>query len=1257
MRKVPVRLASFVVSFSISLIFFVGLTFDAYPQGTATQKILPKQKALPKQAPETKADSVPQFKIGLFTVVVGTGVSSSGRKTMSPELQTQISPTVTKTAAGLSGQGRIAVKGKNIPVVFSDVVLTRGAQGQLPLATSGTVKGTAGAPLEYDLDGFKVKIERQSIRITPDTATAVVGLSLIQAPFMAPGRDNALALSSAACGVAPDGSISSANFRGPCSFLLRSTVYRLTIPADTDQRVRLGTNPQTPTGRRDPMLGCALKGVSSFDGTDLFSFEGSIPPGGKAADFVLVLLAPPVLRVPEPGYDLTLHGGTVSFRHAADGATTCDGEIRASVKFPPAVKSFDQQGLELRELSLKTDETGALFNSITLSEPLRAGFGAGVQPANAVFLIDPRPEAVWLYFPKWQSPVPHSSYPMLQGYQKITDVKPNCGELIHFLETPAPGSPMSRNAPERNVLRRPGATILQGTLYFKSPQAKFKTEPPGQPAQPAAAEFNLKTAFYGGLTLTPWGLTGTLTSSGNSFVPSFRPIEECAKPSGASRPTWAEILDAGARKPREPEERFQLAGLRILEMRVENLLLCANELPAYGASMRSIVHFPFPSFIDLDFADQSLDPRGRFNSAEGPVASKSWAFAQNPTRADIDAALAGQLKKGTQEKLNPDTHILWQWRLPVSFSDRGVTITFKGTVQASVNVTMKPYDPNVQEIMSSEIWLRPLFSRNSGVKAGVRFAARLEPEGGFVMTNWDMEPLTFGKLYASPGTERTVGFECRLDPVSERGISLVDPSSNAATRPADFSWEGSLVFPFFGARKVSFLVKDLEPDMPVPLAEMSARDQAQTLTATVRDLRYSKTSYPFRSTDATGVWSGTDFQDDFTYFSSFTCAAIHLPAPGRKDVPIPLHSTTDGCGGTKSARHMLKDAVFSDSIIDLVCYDPGARAARGLPDTCDLPFWQGTYEVSTGQPGAEKVTFTATNAKWYPDVLPVSLKFNSSDAVLSSDDVDNPHKTFINIPGAGLKQDERGALVGSFGATMTSLASSLPYEGEFRFYLDPNCGYFYLLSGGSFTYYARFSGEVFIVHAPYRLVKRPPDFIGETRLLETLSSRALFSTTGDFEKKTGLSRITDDNTVVSGFFQAGNASKSFGFDELSVNLALGAGMYVFQFKAPSGSTSYCFGTFQNGRAAASLLLASAVADISLAQGPVTTGSLASLEEFFGRAELEASGTFLLCACANFELAHLELIARGDATFSTKSGLHLTGRLSPQWGPGGCSPCR
>jgi hypothetical protein len=1259
---------------------------SAHPFGTAQEqedlsnKTLPKQKVAPKQEVQPKADSLPQFVIGGFTVTVAPPSASSRGRVAEPGARSQVSAPVAKGESGYSGQGHIDLKGQRIPVSFTGIGVARRTPGQVPVATAGVVTGIAGPAVEYDLTGFKIKLERKSIRLTPESATAAATLSLIKAPFMAPGQDHGLSLSSESCGIAPDGSVDGQNFRGPSSFLPRGSIYRLEVAPDTNQAVHLGPNVPAPKGRPKPPKGCVLRGTALFDGTKLFSFQGTIDASGKSADFALVLLPDPPVRSPEPGYELALHSGTVSYRYASNGALVCEGEFNADIKFPPAVKRFDSQGLELRNLTFKTDETGALFNTITLPEQLRAGFAAGVQPANAIFLIDPSPGAAWVYFPKWQTPAPNSSYPMLKSYQKITDVTPDCGALIQFLETPAAGGQVPRNAPLKNVLRRPGVTVLKGTLYFKSRQTAFKPAPPAQPAQTPAAEFNLKTLFWGGLTLTPWGITGTLTSSGSSFVSSANPIEDCARPSGVSRPTWAEILDAGAGKPAEPAERFRLAGLRILEMRVESMLLCRNELPKNGAAMRYIVHFPFPSFIDLDFADASLDARGLFASAEGPVGSKSWAFAQNPTRADIDAALAGQLKKGAQEKLNPDTHILWEWRLPVSFSDRGVIITYPGAAgTAGVNVTMKPYDPNVPEIMSSEIWLRPLFSRNSGIKAGVRFAAKLDPDGGFQLTGWDTALLTFAKLYAAPGTEQKVGFDCRLNAVSAGGIILADTASNPATRPSDAQWSGSLTFPFFKEHSVGFQVRNLIPDMPAPIVEMSAsgvqastcqvdptdvnkltenpgQDPNQTLRATIKNLRYSRTSYPFQSREATAVKNGTESRAEVAYFSSFTCGEMRLAAAGgNQPVVIPLHSTTDNCGGAKAARHVLLNPISGRDIVDLVCYDAAAYAARGLTDACCKDYWLGTYQVSTGSAGSEKVIFTAPNAKWYPQVTPVQLFFNSSDAVLSSDEMDNPHKTFINIPGAGLKQDEHGALVGAFGATLTSLASSLPYEGEFRFYLDPNCGYFYLLSGGSFTYFLRFSGEVFVVNAPYKLLKRPPDFIGETQLIETLSIRALFPGPRDFADKTGLSRLSD-NTVISGVFQAGNAAFSYGVNVLSVNVAAGAGTYLFQYKSSAG-TSYSFGTFQNARAAASVILASAEADMSLAQGPVTTGSLAGLEDFFGRAELTASGTLVLCACVDLWLAHLQAIARGDATFSTRTGLSFSGSAKADVGSGGCSPCR
>ena len=1275
MRKVSPRLVACIVSASILSLCLTGLTFRAQAQGRTIQKPIPKEKVLPKQPAVPGSVAVPQFKIGEFTVIVATPSAAGDKRAAESVGRTMAATPAAKDGSGFSGQGHIVIKGKRVPVTFQGIVAGQAARGQVPAASAGTVTGTPGPAVEYDLEGFRVSLERPSIRITPASATAAAGLTLVQAPFMAPGRENALALSSGSCRIAPDGSLAADDFRGPSSFLLRNSPYRLEVPADSTQSVQLGPPASRQAGRPKPPTGCALRGMASFSGTELFLFQGTVGSDGRSAAFTLVLSSPPLVRTPEPGYELVLHSGVVNLAYERNGALTCGGDFQADIRFPQAIKRFDSQGLELRGLTLKTDETGALFNTITIPDQLRAGFGPGGRPSDALFLVDPLPGAAWAYFPKWQAPGPNSSYPMLQGNTKITDVNPDCDAVLRFLETPAAEGRLPRNAPKGNILRRPGVTVLQGTLYFKSRQTTFKASSSTPAIDPKSAEFNLKTLFWGGLTMTPWGITGTATSSGSSFVRSTLPIDECSKPSGASRPTWDEILNAGARKPAEPAERFRLAGLRILEMRVESLRLCANALPANGAAMRTIVHFPFPSFIDLDFADTSLDARGLFASAAGPVASKSWAFSQNPSRAEVDAALAGQLKKGATEKLNPDTRILWQWRLPVSFSDRGVIIAYKGaTGQADVNVTMKPYDPAVEEIMSSEIWLRPLFSRNSGIKAGVRFSAALDPEGGFGLTGWDTAWLTFGKLYAAPSRERAEGFDCRLDQGSGSGIVLAETSSDPAARTTDLRWNGSLRFPFFGPQEIHFQVRNLIPEMPAPIAEMTAtnpaasrcqtvgttvkelpgQDPSQTLMATVRNLRYSRASYPFQSQDATVFRAGVESRGVMAYFSSFTCGEIRLEAR-PEDRTIPLHATADSCGGTKAARHILKDAISSKDIVDLVCYDAEAYGARGLTDACCGEYWLGTYEVTTGPPGSEKLVFTATNAKWYPKSVPIALFFNSSDAVLSSDEVDNPHRTFINIPGAGLGQDATGALVGAFGATMTSLACSLPYEGEFRFYLDPNCGYFYLLSGGSFTYYLRFSGEVFIVNAPYKILKRPPDFIGETRLMETLSVRALFPRPEDFAQKTGLSQLSD-NTVVSGVFQSGNASYTFGAGPLSVSLAAGAGTYLYQFRSSSGAT-YCFGTFQNARAVASAAVVSAEADLILAQGPVMTGSASSLEDFFGRAELTASGTLVLCACADVLLAHVEAIARGDATFSTRSGLRFSGTVKADWGTGGCSPCR
>ena len=90
------------------------------------------------------------------------------------------------------------------------------------------------------------------------------------------------------------------------------------------------------------------------------------------------------------------------------------------------------------------------------------------------------------------------------------------------------------------------------------------------------------------------------------------------------------------------------------------------------------------------------------------------------------------------------------------------------------------------------------------------------------------------------------------------------------------------------------------------VVEAPGQDAGHSLTATVRSLRYSKTSYPFQSLDATVVKSDGEFRGTMAYFSSFTCAEIRLDIR-PEDLTIPLHATTDSCGGTKTARHIAEE--------------------------------------------------------------------------------------------------------------------------------------------------------------------------------------------------------------------------------------------------------------------------------------------------------------------------------------------------------------
>ena len=1050
MRMVSPRLAWCVVSASVLSFLFTDLSSRAQAQGRTIQKPLPKEKVLPKQGPSASIGSVPQFKIGEFTVVIGAGASPAGSRASGAQSRPQIPAPVAKSGPGMSGQGRVTIKGQKVAVTFSDIILASAGQGQTPVATEGVVRGTEGTPLAYDLDGFKIKLERPSIKITPESATAAANVSLSQAPFMAPGPNNVLMLSSPAGDIAPDGSLNGQDFRGPSSFALRDSVYRLEIASDAAQGVHLGPAVPGPQRLSKTLAGCALAGFATYEGTKLFTFKGAIEAGGKSAQFDLTLIPQLPPMNPEPGYALTLLSGTVSYRYAKNATLVCDGSFNADVELPQAIAGIDAAEVELRNITLKTDETGALFNLVSFppGTQIRAGFDGQSPPGQAILLIEPAPDSAFAYFPRWQAA--NSSYPMISAGATPSKVLPGCQEVLDFLggvsavgartqgrlpptdrsraalqpkpilkNLPAgapPAGPLGVNddARRRNVFGRPGLTIFQGQLYLKTPQASFP-DAPGAPS----GEFKLKTSFWGLMTATPWGLTGELTSSGCSFIPASMPIEECSAPSGASQPTWEEILREQkanpTRRPSPKPGRFRLAELRILDMRAESLKLCMNALPPNGATMVYTVHFPFPMCVDLDFVDQSLDARGRFHAALGPLAPEAESIT-GPSSS----------KKATVKI--PQVRILWAWRLPITLADKDVAITFPTEAGPAGLQIPAPGGPQ-----RSELWLKPLFSKNSQVKAGVRFSADLSPKGEFRLTDWDRDPLLC-VTYAPPGKEREMGFDCALDTIS---LAETGASFNPVTRPSDFGWAGKVRFPFFGEQAAAFAVKDLVPGMPGPLSFskrgggwfecsapggsgrlLTAESGTDVLEVHVSGLRYRTTGYPFVSDDVTYRKSpgNEDMRAERVEFSSFLSAQVRMPpAADQRKASIDLTEIlAPGPAEPDRAVHLLKDAVLGKSLIDLVCYDREALTARGFPGGCCGDYWVGTYEVTAGPPQARAVILTAPHVRFTPSAQPVTLGFASSLMRLTPRGASGGgDESLIDIPGVQLKLDN-GALRGNF---------------------------------------------------------------------------------------------------------------------------------------------------------------------------------------------------------------------------------------------------
>jgi len=1327
MEKQRIRFV-FIAAILIAACLFTG-SFTAVAQEQQEQEDLakkaqPQQKVLPDQKVTPKTVGVAQFKIGAFAVIVETTPSAPAeRQAAEPAARTQAPAPAVKGGTGYSGRGHIVLRAKRVPVTFSGIVVAVASPGQVPVASAGLVTGTVGPAVEYDLNGFKVRIDRASIRLNPERATAAAGVSLARPVFMAPGTSDGLTLASESCALFPSGAVAGKNFRGSSAFLLRDSIYRMRIEPNVDQSVQLGQPGGTSRQSNPAADGVILQGVAATsDNMDVFNGNGTIDGSGKSARFDLSLVRTPYQTVPEPGYQLTLQSGGVNYNYGADGKLVCAGEFKAQVALPEVIKGEGPGRIVLDGITLKTDQTGALFNALTVPTRFRAGFADVNQPGQAVFLIEPSPDSVFIYFAKWQAPQ-NSTYTIA-----VTDQKkgPDCKALVDFLThargsgssarsaaprnqaqrkspigSPAvqtasigtPGTALIQNdkAREKNLYGRPGLTILQGTLHMKSPQATFVGD-----GAPPSGEFNLKTRVWGLVTATPWGLTGSLTSSGCSFIPDSagHSLDECSAPSGTSQPAWEEILQSQERDPsgQPPHklERFRLADLRVLEMRLTRLNLCLNAMPAKGATMTSIVHFPFPSYIDVDFVDESLDPQGFFHSALGPVAPIAQAPSASPSPVSgqddpsvdpegssgiphgpsIESFESASPRTGLQTRLGPmvkpkvpmeipQTRILWAWRLPITLVGRGVAITFpQGRGPAAVQVLMSSTTGENGNIASSEIWLKPLFSKRSSVKQGVRVQAALAPSGEFKLIKWDTEPVLC-RTYPSPGTvegnELRMGFACRLD-----GITLADagPAFNAESRDRDFGWTGRVTFPLFKDQPVAFGVKKLGPFMPQALSfeksdcpYQTCPEDSRVLSISVRRLAFSPANSKFVGSDIKYRYprsaDNAEYAAATLEFSSFLTAVVLKNAAAKKPW---LDLTEQLAPGQTLTVHGLKDYLDGKGFIDLACYDADAlqlEGRLGMPiGCCRDNYFMGTYQVKQG----EKIILSASNVRYYEGAAPVALYLGGTAMELTpeGDGGAGGNKEILDIPGAELRF-ENGALFGDFDTD--SLPAFLPnIRGECAFTLDTRNAYFSVMIGGSFPitpFPVNVEGETFFFRAP------------RNQLAPILRRAAAWALYTDVESMKIALRMSDrglsDSTVMSGVLLSGNAAAVADLGPVEARIQRGAGLFFYQYKNAGGQTGYNYGVFQNNRAVANVefLTAEIVIDLTLA-AQSTQGSFESVRNYFKNSDLAFTGTISAWACATCELAYASLYMKLDATYSVRGGLSWSGIApSASVGLGGC----
>ncbi len=837
------------------------------------------------------------------------------------------------------------------------------------------------------------------------------------------------------------------------------------------------------------------------------------------------------------------------------------GYIIARTTIPLVVPDLEGNPIVLRDIKFNFNNDESISSAVT-PPPFKL--------LDFISLI-PKEKSGWLYFaPGWYA----------EKGKYSCDVDSTCKFTLQDLAS-------------STDMTRPGLTVFNGYLEYSFRQI--------QPFE------IVHSPFWGSLTVMPNGITGDCTSGGFSIVPGSMPdtvimVRELTY-------NLQQIIDHGNDLPPDIKPLYRLSKLSILDMTMDSLTVCNNKLQS--SKFNYTVHFPHPSYININYADKSIDATGWFSKAYGPELQGDLSIEEIITMSE-------DLKPHEIPKYNVKGVILWFWHLPTLLYEKGIEINH-----------MPDYAR--VDINYADFMIAPLSNTDTARKGGISYRGNLNHDGIFSFYDVDSTNY-FGKLGSR-------GFKSYLETLEIASLDQLPES-----REYDARWTGLIELPFFKRQPINIHIDDLIARQMNKIAVDVAGGTPELgkLRVITDDLTYQYDQGGFEdigvkySKSMNGVdWSANTKGN--LYINAYTDGIILGSGYGEEIIPLGSSQESDECGRPIQYKQQLKCPVGS---IDIVCYDEAAISFRIAEDSA---INCGNYRIGDFEMIAEeKVVWKIPKVRYYPETQGIETAFSQSVFKPYENDLDID----LNMQAVKLYVDmENGVIVGDLAISTDDFPLDLPISGDaaLQFKVNTNCGYFYFYSKAEINFGYSFNGMVFIAHDLFGSMDNP---IGNYENPIEKVRKDVFVNRGTMVE-TYLGNPDPENNLLTGFIGTGGA----GIDILGFEVDLIGGFFYFNI--------HDFQNSSNNNRMGIITAVKAVIDIPGAEAAISVSGAM----YGSTIDPEVGSNVQLCICGCLELdtpfgslAYLLASASVGVNISSKDGLDVNGiGFGTEAGLGDC-PC-